>query len=1277
MSNALLYPITVSAKVVTSPAKVPSLSGDAFNRDAALEAGIHLHWALPDALTASTILSGQGSKSVIFPAVPDLWLVVRFNPGASSTTPLAKRTWSAWVVDSIGEIVTPLAQWTPPTQRDAAKVHTLAGVLPDASSIGHPGWGLWDTLPADDSDQAKTFDPMMAAYYPESRRRFGFYDSLQGAGTKGNVSYLVVGWFWTDKHDPLSLTYSPSHLLDVWKTATATSPQALSDLSAQVNFSAPAQRAPVWDVNIQVKAAPPPPPSKIDAIHRVAARAGSVDLQSKQLEAMKASFPVPAPNAAQQGAWAQVSSASSRYVVARETICHGSVVGVPLAGSSTAPVPIKNENVQLYPNVKRALADIASKSGQPDQVNGIEMLLADLNSQKYSTGGVIDMPGAAHAYTFQSVPGKATTFARIDVEAPPIALKRAPAFSIAPSANLVARAASGYWPELESRSAVTAKKSRIDTFPGIPVVHPPVQPPALTDAQKNSFVQGLQAAFQTAVAAAAAKGVTLDPRMVRIQDSRTNARSLSLGTTTDGSGSDSAGWWIDVTDTNAIIQLFTTTGGANVSMPFVDNLYDIPGPRWYRSWAPQVVLSNIGRSYKFGHNSRFRPDKKVQTRVSGNTLVSMTVSSLHPVFGSDILANPQDLNIAGVPSVVASLVRETLLLDTESAGTMASVALQAASPLVQAPNVAVLQTGYTNAIQGVLLARDSNFNSAVLKAIALDGEQPSPIAITPWSDPFDPMFIDSNYSHPHSTMDDWKLDTSDVEMTPVSPAATVPAAGQVETFTERSMLTATVVSVLESALLTRTVVDPLGRTIPVQTVDKSLTTDTFAKMDVISAALTKFDSQLFARDFRLRAGGLRLNQLEVIDMFGFPRQWNSGIPADSPAGDPSDSFWVPLPPRFPNWSRFNFRLMSATLPDEEANTVSGPVCGLLLPDFIEHALEVFDGEGTGLGQLNTDMPIHGVTAGATLQVTYTPHPWLDPDPDPFHHILDPTLKTLVQSLTQQSLVVPAGNVTWAETGLSAMLRTIDTIRGTFDPAAKTAERKVSLIGEPILVMGARLQFNGTSATATQDLAGDPPLLSAPPDMPTLDVRIGDVTRPDDGVLGLFLAGATPDAARFAPVTRYAADKALVNALATFLSVGWTPATHPFVKDQESLVHLPANQLVDVVILADVRNSLYATCGALPRKKITIPKDFVDSAVKSLEPSFYTGPILTTEQFGVEKALLPPPDVAGYSAEFLYEVPDATTYSSSQVPAAPPLSDLPKSRVLLTEGWLRMIPVKKS
>src|SRR5207237_702523 len=148
-----------------------------------------------------------------------------------------------------------------------------------------------------------------------------------------------------------------------------------------------------------------------------------------------------------------------------------------------------------------------------------------------------------------------------------------------------------------------------------------------------------------------------------------------------------------------------------------------------------------------------------------------------------------------------------------------------------------------------------------------------------------------------------------------------------------------------------------------------------------------------------------------------------------------------------------------------------------------------------------------------------------------HHVQNPILKSLVQSIVAQTIVVPAGNVPWTETGLSAMLRTIDTIRGTFDPAAKIAERKVSLIGEPIVVMGARLQFNGTSATNTANLTGDPPPLAAPPAMPQLTVRLGDVTRPDDMVLGLFVAGGTPEDGRFAPVTKEAADKAIVNGLA--------------------------------------------------------------------------------------------------------------------------------------------------
>jgi hypothetical protein len=296
----------------------------------------------------------------------------------------------------------------------------------------------------------------------------------------------------------------------------------------------------------------------------------------------------------------------------------------------------------------------------------------------------------------------------------------------------------------------------------------------------------------------------------------------------------------------------------------------------------QLVLSNIGRSYKFGLDTRFRADDRVYTRVGGTTLTSMTLSQRAVVHGLDLIATPENLNVPGIPAEVASLVRETLLLDTESAGIMAL--LGAPNPTGVQQNLAPVQAAYTSAIQGVLLARDARFKTDVLQAVSLNGEHPSPIAITPWQDPFDPLFLDSNYSNPFSKMDDWKLDNSDVELTLQGNANNFPPSSGVVSFTERSMVTATVVNVLKSALVTRKVVDPHGIPTLVQKIDPSLSTDTFTKMDVISAPLTKFDSQLFAKDFRLRAGALRVNSLEVIDIFGLARPWNSGIAPSAPDG---------------------------------------------------------------------------------------------------------------------------------------------------------------------------------------------------------------------------------------------------------------------------------------------------------------------------------------------------------------------------------------------------------
>ena len=59
---SILVPMHVEAKVVSAPTPVAQLGGSPFNKDAVLEAGIHVHWALPDALTRARFVDAPDGR---------------------------------------------------------------------------------------------------------------------------------------------------------------------------------------------------------------------------------------------------------------------------------------------------------------------------------------------------------------------------------------------------------------------------------------------------------------------------------------------------------------------------------------------------------------------------------------------------------------------------------------------------------------------------------------------------------------------------------------------------------------------------------------------------------------------------------------------------------------------------------------------------------------------------------------------------------------------------------------------------------------------------------------------------------------------------------------------------------------------------------------------------------------------------------------------------------------------------------------------------------------
>ncbi len=128
------------------------------------------------------------------------------------------------------------------------------------------------------------------------------------------------------------------------------------------------------------------------------------------------------------------------------------------------------------------------------------------------------------------------------------------------------------------------------------------------------------------------------------------------------------------------------------------------------------------------------------------------------------------------------------------------------------------------------------------------------------------------------------------------------------------------------------------------------------------------------------------------------------------------------------------------------------------------------------------------------------------------------------------------------------------------------------------------------------------------------------------------------------------------------------ATHPFVAERISLFTLAPGEQQELVILADVRGAIYAISGVLPRKQITIPREFLDGALHRLRPTFRAGPLLALPQAEGIKPALPQPEIEGMRASFMHG--DDLQQESPFAPRVP-LGELPRGRALLAEGWVRL------
>jgi len=347
-----------------------------------------------------------------------------------------------------------------------------------------------------------------------------------------------------------------------------------------------------------------------------------------------------------------------------------------------------------------------------------------------------------------------------------------------------------------------------------------------------------------------------------------------------------------------------------------------------------------------------------------------------------------------------------------------------------------------------------------------------------------------------------------------------------------------------------------------------------------------------------------------------------------------------------------------------------PVCGFVLPDHLDGALQFFDAAGAAVGSVQpADGGNRAVWQAAPGQSSPAGRP-------PSGLLTDPHLGALADALVNWGTADPAGT---GEGALAALLRLIDSTLWTVDPFAHAGEEHLSLlVGHPVAVIRAVLRLDLDDPLQPRDSLTTP-----------VAVRLGALSAWEDGLLGFIIDGdpntvhaASPAALSLArevgPGRGYLGPIAGVPAFhagfAADLAPGATPQspiTHPFVSG-DPFVRVWPGYPVGLTLLVVPQATVNATTGMLPRKELGVRRQWIADALAKIAPSFRFGPVL------VDPATIRMPVATELSGSWTWNHRrDVTNWLGEPVTNATDDALIASARDIAEEGWLTLNPPPQS
>lgn len=370
---------------------------------------------------------------------------------------------------------------------------------------------------------------------------------------------------------------------------------------------------------------------------------------------------------------------------------------------------------------------------------------------------------------------------------------------------------------------------------------------------------------------------------------------------------------------------------------------------------------------------------------------------------------------------------------------------------------------------------------------------------------------------------------------------------------------------------------------------------------------------------------------------------------------------VQLPPRLVQPARLDFDLLDASDDAKVLGRDAGadPICAWVLPNHLDQSLLLFAPDGSALGEYRLVESAPGTKTGR----------W---DAPPHSDVKTPD--DLAAKAPHLAAMLQTSALT-GEFAFDALLEVIDTTLWSTDPVGARRDQTLSvLVGRPLALVRAGLAIE-LAGPPLSDSGWGATFATAEPDFVTqpFAVRLGDLATRDDGVIGYF----SSDYGVFSSVaTPHESD-----AQAYVVPIG---SKRPD-GTANYLSLAPDGGLVPLTLLVDPRAGMHATTGVLPVKRVDLPAAAVQSALRALEVTFRIAPALTFVQPSPAVGDSPP----AYAQSIVLPVPAKRTGTwsfwdqepdSDQAPAwspyglvnATPNAQLEGSAPTLRDGLLQLV-----